>query len=124
MPRGLTSPPLRLTCARYGCDKQFYSYPDRRGSTGQYQKFCCRACYHEQRRRELAKKFAAECERFVEHNRAREQAAAWYWLYGVPHCPVCVTGKTPCLSQDEAARAAREAVSVGTRCHCCGRVAR
>jgi hypothetical protein len=53
MPRGLTSPPLRCTCARYGCDKQFYSYPDRRGSTGKYQKYCCRACYQEQRRREL-----------------------------------------------------------------------
>lgn len=108
MPRGLTSPPLRLTCNRYGCDKQFYSYPDRRGSTGQYQKFCCRACYHEQR-----------CRAPASAGR-RRRPAPWYWLYGVPHCPGCVTGKAPCLSQDEAARAVREIVPASTRCHCCG----
>lgn len=111
MPRGLTSPPLRLTCARYGCDKQFYSYPDRRGSTGKYQKYCCRACYQEQRRFEL-------------ESARRQKAAAWYWLYGVPHCPGCVTGKAPCLSPEEAARAVREPAQAGTRCHCCGRAAR
>lgn len=51
----------------------------------------------------------------------QSEAAAWYWLYGVPYCPGCVTSKTPCLSQEEAARAAREAVPAGTRCHCCGK---
>jgi hypothetical protein len=56
--------------------------------------------------------------------------ALWYWLYGVPYCPGCVAGRTietkyfHCMSKEEAARAVREAVEKGTRCHCCGRAAR
>lgn len=49
------------------------------------------------------------------------EVALWYWLYGVPYCPGCVTAKTPCLSQEEAARAVREIAPAGVRCHCCGK---
>lgn len=49
------------------------------------------------------------------------KAFTWYWLYGVPYCADCVTGKTPCLSHEEASRAFREAAPSGTRCHCCGK---
>ena len=48
------------------------------------------------------------------------EAALWYWLYGVPYCPGCVTSTAPCLSQEEAARATREAAPAEARCHCCG----
>jgi hypothetical protein len=45
----------------------------------------------------------------------------WYWLDGVPYCPACVEADSPCLGDDEAARANRSpAAQWDCRCACCG----
>jgi len=45
----------------------------------------------------------------------------WYWLDGVPYCPACVESDTPCMSDDDAARAVRAARGAADcRCACCG----
>lgn len=45
----------------------------------------------------------------------------WYWLDGVPYCPACVEAESPCLGDDEAARATRSPASQwDCRCACCG----
>lgn len=62
--------------------------------------------------------------------KVKKARARWFWLYGVPYCPGCVSGRTGsakyyhCFSKEEAARAVRDAVHAGARCHCCGRTAR
>ena len=66
MPRGLTSPPQKCGCKRHACTKVFYAYPDRKGSSGKYPRFCSRACYladakwHANHRRELKEREAAK----------------------------------------------------------------
>lgn len=54
MARGLTSPPQKCTCKRHACGKAFYAYPNRKGTSGQYPKFCSRECYHQEQRAKAA----------------------------------------------------------------------
>lgn len=40
---------MHVTCQQ--CGERFWAYPDRKGSSGKYPKFCKRACYDAHRRR-------------------------------------------------------------------------